>query len=73
MLLTWQHLKLVEKEHYQHFIVSPEQLGMYNGYLPQFAQLLQQNQTFVKQIQCIHIDEAHNIFTASLPHHGEDV
>ena len=26
----------------------------------------------MKRIQCVHVDEAHNIFTAGLPHHGED-
>lgn len=33
-------IKSIEKGHYQHLIVSPEQLGVYNGHFPCLAQLL---------------------------------
>jgi superfamily II DNA helicase RecQ len=39
---------------------------MFNGHLPCFAR------TFTQRIKSVHIDEAHNIYTAGLPHHGEE-
>jgi len=63
---------MIGNGHYQHLIVSPEQLGMYNGHLPRLARLLRQERTFANKIQRVHVDEAHNIFTAGLSHHGED-
>ncbi|KAF8420757.1 hypothetical protein L210DRAFT_844178 [Boletus edulis BED1] len=32
----------------------------------------EQDRTFAKTIQRVHIDEAHNIHTSGLLHHGED-
>ncbi|KAG1901029.1 P-loop containing nucleoside triphosphate hydrolase protein, partial [Suillus fuscotomentosus] len=57
---------------FAHLIVSPEQLSMCNGHLPCLTRLLRQNCTFTQCIKCVHIDEAHNIYTAGLPHHGEE-
>ncbi|KAG2090595.1 uncharacterized protein F5147DRAFT_620217 [Suillus discolor] len=57
---------------FTHLIVSPEQLSMFNGHLPRLARLLRQNRTFTQHIKRVHIDEAHNIYTAGLPHHGEE-
>ena len=57
---------------YQHLIVSPEQLGTYNDHLPRLARLIHQDQSFNQKISRVHVDEAHNIYTAGLAHHGED-
>ena len=47
---------------------------MVNGHFPRLAQLLRQDpsRSFAKKICRIHVDEAHNIYTAGLPHHGEE-
>ena len=45
---------------------------MYKGHLPRLARLIRQDRTFMKKIRRVHVDEAHNIYTAGLPHHGED-
>ncbi|KAF8124050.1 P-loop containing nucleoside triphosphate hydrolase protein [Boletus edulis] len=45
---------------------------MYNGHLPRLARLIRQDQSFNKKISRVHVDEAHNIYTAGLAHHGED-
>ncbi|EPQ52819.1 hypothetical protein GLOTRDRAFT_46656, partial [Gloeophyllum trabeum ATCC 11539] len=60
----------IEGGKYRLFIVSPEQLGIYKGHLPRFARLLQ-SRAFCKMIKHVHIDEAHHIYTAGLPKHGE--
>jgi hypothetical protein len=57
---------------FNHLIVSPEQLFVFNGHLPRLARLIRQDGLFVKRIKRVHVDEAHNIYTAGLPHHGED-
>ena len=57
---------------FQHLIVSPEQLGPYNGHLPRLARLLRENHMFAQKITCVHVDKAPNIHTAGLPHYGED-
>ncbi|KAG2144383.1 P-loop containing nucleoside triphosphate hydrolase protein [Suillus bovinus] len=57
---------------FAHLIVSPEQLSMFNGHLLCLARLLRQNCTFTQHIKHVHVDEAHNIYTAGLPHHGEE-
>ncbi|KIJ13169.1 hypothetical protein PAXINDRAFT_156634 [Paxillus involutus ATCC 200175] len=57
---------------FQHLIVSPEQLGTYNGHLPRLARLLQEDRTFTRKIARVHIDEAHNIYMAGCANHGED-
>ncbi|KAF9234844.1 P-loop containing nucleoside triphosphate hydrolase protein, partial [Melanogaster broomeanus] len=57
---------------YQHLIVSPEQLGMCNGHLPRFGRLIRQDRSFTCKIHRVHVDEAHNIYTAGLSHHGEE-
>ena len=61
----------IKSGQYQHLIVSPEQLGMFNGHLPRLASLLRKDRLFTGKICRVHVDEAHNIFTAGLPHHGE--
>jgi superfamily II DNA helicase RecQ len=45
---------------------------MFNGHLPRLARLIRQDRNFIQRIKRVHIDEAHNIYTAGLPHHGED-
>ncbi|KAF8119145.1 P-loop containing nucleoside triphosphate hydrolase protein [Boletus edulis] len=45
---------------------------MCNGHLPRLARLIRQDPSFNKKISRIHVDEAHNIHTAGLAHHGED-
>ncbi|KAJ7864092.1 hypothetical protein B0H14DRAFT_3862637 [Mycena olivaceomarginata] len=44
---------------FQHLIVQPEQLKMFQGHLP-----------FAKTIARVHIDEVHNHVLAGLPHYG---
>ncbi|KAF8834573.1 hypothetical protein BDN67DRAFT_873768, partial [Paxillus ammoniavirescens] len=56
---------------YQHLIVSPEQLGMYNSHLPRLAHLIHQDHSFSKRINRVHVNKAHNIYTAGLAHHRE--
>ncbi|KIJ04274.1 hypothetical protein PAXINDRAFT_183194 [Paxillus involutus ATCC 200175] len=58
--------------HYQHLIVSPEQLGMCNGHLPRLARSIRQDRSFTRKIHRVHVDEAHNIYTAGLARHGEE-
>ncbi|KAF9218744.1 hypothetical protein BS17DRAFT_668501, partial [Gyrodon lividus] len=36
--------------YYQHLIVSPEQLGMFNGHLPRLARLIRQDRVFTNKI-----------------------
>ncbi|KAG2058724.1 hypothetical protein BDR06DRAFT_875580 [Suillus hirtellus] len=57
---------------FAHLIILPEQLSMFNDHLLCLARLFQQNCTFTQRIKCVHIDEAHNIYTAGLLHHGEE-
>ncbi|KIK73348.1 hypothetical protein PAXRUDRAFT_178704 [Paxillus rubicundulus Ve08.2h10] len=45
---------------------------MYNGHLPHLARLVRQNRKFASKISCVHVDKAHNVYTAGLPHHGEE-
>ncbi|KIJ57528.1 hypothetical protein HYDPIDRAFT_171650, partial [Hydnomerulius pinastri MD-312] len=68
-LALWESIKQGE---YQHLIVSPEQLGMYKGHLPRLARLIREDKQFSRKISRVHVDEAHNIYTAGLSHHGED-
>lgn len=44
---------------------------MLNGHLPRLATLIRKDRAFMSKIRRVHVDEAHNIFTAGLPHHGE--
>lgn len=44
---------------------------MYSRHLPQLAQLIHQDQSFNKKISHVHVDKAHNIYTAGLAHHEE--
>jgi superfamily II DNA helicase RecQ len=41
------------------------------GHLPHLAILLR-NHSFQKHVACVIVDEAHNIYTAGLPHYGLD-
>ncbi|KAJ7233634.1 P-loop containing nucleoside triphosphate hydrolase protein, partial [Mycena rebaudengoi] len=52
--------------YFQHLIVQPEQLRTHQGHLPRLARLLSVPR-FVKTIARVHIDEAHNHYTAGLP------
>ncbi|KAG1846147.1 P-loop containing nucleoside triphosphate hydrolase protein, partial [Suillus tomentosus] len=67
--LLWQS---IHDGCFNHLIVSPEQLFMFNGHLPRLACLIHQDSIFINRIKRVHIDEAHNIYTAGLPHHGEE-
>ncbi|KAJ7677144.1 P-loop containing nucleoside triphosphate hydrolase protein [Mycena olivaceomarginata] len=62
----WKNIK---DGHFQHLIVQPEQLGMYQGHLPRLAGLLNVS-SFVKTLARVHVDEAHNHHAAGLPHYG---
>ncbi|KAJ6525804.1 P-loop containing nucleoside triphosphate hydrolase protein [Mycena vulgaris] len=55
--------------YFQHLIVQPEQLKSFNGHVPRLARLLGVHH-FTKTISRLHIDEAHNHWTAGLPHYG---
>ena len=72
--VSWCAWQSIWDSVYKHLLVSPAQLGPFNagGRLPYLARLIRENRTFVQKIGCVHIDEAHNIHTASLPHHDED-
>ncbi|KAJ7091715.1 II DNA helicase [Mycena crocata] len=61
--------KSIENGHFQHLIVQPEQLQMYQGHLPRLARLLNVHR-FVKTIARVHVDEAHNHHAAGLSHYG---
>ncbi|KAF9228132.1 hypothetical protein BS17DRAFT_805720 [Gyrodon lividus] len=67
-----QMMQSIKSGHYQHLVVSPEQLGMFNGHLPRLARLIRHDRVFTSKISRVHVDEAHNIYTAGLSHHGED-
>ncbi|KAJ7786721.1 P-loop containing nucleoside triphosphate hydrolase protein [Mycena olivaceomarginata] len=54
---------------FQHLIVQPEQLKMFQGHLPRLARILSIPQ-FAKTIARVHIDEVHNHVLAGLPHYG---
>ena len=72
-MLWFDHLgQSIRDGAFQHLIVSPEQLGLYNGHLPRLARLLRENRAFVQRISRVHVDEAHNIHTAGISHFGED-
>ncbi|KAJ7752852.1 P-loop containing nucleoside triphosphate hydrolase protein [Mycena olivaceomarginata] len=62
----WDHIR---DGYYQHLIVQPEQLKMYQGHLPRLARLLHK-QCFLKTIARVHVDEAHFHYLAGLPQHG---
>ncbi|KAJ7435585.1 P-loop containing nucleoside triphosphate hydrolase protein [Mycena galericulata] len=47
--------------YFQHLIVQPEQLRLFQGHLPRLARLLNVPR-FIKSIARVHVDEAHNHF-----------
>ncbi|KAJ7626970.1 P-loop containing nucleoside triphosphate hydrolase protein [Roridomyces roridus] len=55
--------------HFQHLIVQPEQLKVFQGHLPRLARLLDIPK-FIKTITRVHVDEAHNHVLAGLPRFG---
>ena len=56
----------------RHLIVTVEQLfKSREGHFPRLALFLRTFK-FQKLIRRINVDEAHNIYTAGLPHHGLD-
>ncbi|KAJ7698139.1 P-loop containing nucleoside triphosphate hydrolase protein [Mycena rosella] len=55
--------KVSDHEVYQHYSVSPEQCGPYEGHIPRFAKLLH-DPKWVKRVKLLQIDEAHFIQTA---------
>ena len=61
----------IQQVHPERTLLTSNRLtGMYNGHFSQLAQLIRQDRTFVKRIQCVHIDEAYNIYITRLPYHG---
>ncbi|KAJ7201843.1 P-loop containing nucleoside triphosphate hydrolase protein, partial [Mycena pura] len=63
------NMQNISNGYYQHLIVQPEQLKSHKGHLPQLARLLNVPQ-FSKTVARVHVDEAHNIYTAGRPHYG---
>jgi superfamily II DNA helicase RecQ len=61
--------KKIRTGHFQHLIVQPEQLKSFKGHLPRLARLFHIPQ-FVKTIARVHVDEAHFLYIAGLPHYG---
>jgi superfamily II DNA helicase RecQ len=51
-------------------IVQLEQLHTFGGHLPRLAQLIH-NSKLSKLVKRVHIDEAHNIYTAGMPLYGQ--
>jgi superfamily II DNA helicase RecQ len=45
---------------------------MCNGHLPRLARSIRQDRSFTRKIHRVHVDEAHNIYTAGLARHGEE-
>ncbi|KAJ2930420.1 hypothetical protein H1R20_g6675, partial [Candolleomyces eurysporus] len=63
--------KRIKSGYYSVLIVQPEQLGTsHNGHRAQLCQLLSDNRAFISLVQCVHIDEAHTIFTAGIDLYG---
>ncbi|KAJ7790350.1 hypothetical protein B0H14DRAFT_3570346 [Mycena olivaceomarginata] len=56
----WKTIR--EHNMYQHYSVSSEQCGPYQGHIPRFAKLLH-DPKWVKRIKLLQIDEAHFITT----------
>ncbi|KAF9045231.1 P-loop containing nucleoside triphosphate hydrolase protein [Panaeolus papilionaceus] len=51
-------------------IADAEQLTSTNGHTARLARIINENRAFVKLIKRVHVDEAHFIYTAGLPHYG---
>ena len=51
-------------------IVQPEQLQAFGGHLPRLAQVLRHS-PFSKFVKQVHVDKAHNIYTAGIPLYGQ--
>ena len=51
-------------------IVQPEQLQAFGGHLPRLAQVIRHTR-FSKLVKQVHIDEAHNVYTAGIPLYGQ--
>jgi hypothetical protein len=45
---------------------------MCNGHLPRLARIVCQDHSYTRRIKHVYVDEAHNIYTAGLSHHGEE-
>ncbi|TFY51933.1 hypothetical protein EVG20_g10774 [Dentipellis fragilis] len=56
--------------HYSVLIVAPESLDSFDGHLPRVARLIRSSRLFSKLIKRVHIDEAHNIYTAGTSLYG---
>ena len=51
-------------------LVQPEQLFMHNGHMSRLARMTAKDRPFTQKIGILHVDEAHFIYTAGLPHYG---
>ena len=51
-------------------IVQPEQLQAFGGHLPRLAQVLRHSR-FSRLVKQVHVDEAHNIYTAGIQLYGQ--
>jgi superfamily II DNA helicase RecQ len=60
----------VQAGEFRILIVQPEQLQPFGGHLPRLAQVLRHTR-FSKLVKQVHIDEAHTIYTAGIPLHGQ--
>lgn len=55
---------------YSAILVQPEQLFMHQGHMPRLARLIAKDRKFAQKIKILHVDEAHFIHNAGLPHYG---
>ncbi|KAF9553471.1 hypothetical protein CPC08DRAFT_594129, partial [Agrocybe pediades] len=59
----------IKRNEFSVLIVQPEQLFSINGHLPQLGRLMQES-FFMKQVKRVHINEAHFIYMAGMPHYS---
>jgi hypothetical protein len=59
------HYKSVQAGTYRVLVVQPEQLRPLGGHVPRLAQIIRHSQ-FSKLVKRVHVDEAHNIYTAGI-------
>jgi superfamily II DNA helicase RecQ len=59
------HYKSVQAGTYRVLVVQPEQLRPLGGHVPRLAQIIRHSQ-FSKLVKQVHVDEAHNIYTAGI-------
>ncbi|KAF8149567.1 P-loop containing nucleoside triphosphate hydrolase protein, partial [Crassisporium funariophilum] len=55
---------------YSAILVQPEQLFMHQGHMPRLARMIATQRQFRQKIKILHVDEAHFIYSAGMPHYG---